>query len=67
MASPHATFAPSDTGAAVFGQDDGSVSIATVGRVIFSTVLQASDYLQSVSDETRSSQFRKADVTPAGK
>ena len=38
---------------AVFGRDDGSVSIAKVGRMIFHTVLQVSDYLQSVSAEAR--------------
>ena len=38
---------------AVFGRDDGSVTLAHVGRVLFHTVLQVSDYLQSVSTETR--------------
>lgn len=53
-----------DTGAAVFGKDEGAVSIGKVGRLIFSTVLQASDYMQSVSDEARSNTFRKKEVTP---
>jgi hypothetical protein len=53
-----------DTGAAVFGKDEGTVSIGTVGKLIFSTVLQASDYMQSVSDEARSTTFRKKEVTP---
>jgi hypothetical protein len=38
---------------AVFGRDDGSVSLAKVGRVLFHTVLEVSDYLQSVSTEAR--------------
>ncbi|PYR55450.1 MAG: hypothetical protein DMF85_19550 [Acidobacteria bacterium] len=38
---------------AVFGRDDGSVSLGTVGRMLFHAVLQVSDYLQSVSTEIR--------------
>ena len=38
---------------AVFGEDDGSVSLAAVGKMLFHAVLQASDYLQSVSSEIR--------------
>jgi hypothetical protein len=38
---------------AVFGEDDGSVSLAAVGKILFHAVLQASDYLQSVSSEAR--------------
>jgi hypothetical protein len=53
-----------DTSAAVFGKDEGTVSIGKVGKLIFSTVLQASDYMQSVSDEARSNTFRKKEVTP---
>jgi hypothetical protein len=56
-----------DTGAAVFGRDEGTVSLGKVGKLIFNTVLQANDYLQSVSDDTRSSPFRKREVTPTGK
>jgi hypothetical protein len=55
-----------DTGAAVFGQDDGAVSLGRVGKLIFNTVLQANAYLQSVSDETRSSRFSKREITPSG-
>jgi hypothetical protein len=50
------------TGEAVFGGDDGSISIGTVGRLVFRTVLQATDYLQSVSTETRSDRFRGREV-----
>jgi hypothetical protein len=38
---------------AVFGDDDGSVSLAAMGKILFHAVLQVSDYLQSVSSETR--------------
>jgi hypothetical protein len=51
-----------DTGAAVFGGGDGTVSLGSAARLVFSTVLQATDYLQSVSVETRSSPFRGTDV-----
>lgn len=54
-----------DTGAAVFGQGEGTVSLGKVGKLIFNTVLQANDYLQSVSDDARSNPFRKRDVTPS--
>ena len=40
-------------GEAVFG-DDGSVSLGSMGRVLFHAVLQVNDYLQSVSAESRS-------------
>jgi hypothetical protein len=42
------------TGEAVFGGDDGSVSLGSIGRVLFHAVLQVNDYLQSVSAESRS-------------
>jgi len=47
---------------AVFGEDDGSVSIAAVGKILFHAVLQASDYLQSVSSETRTRELSGRDV-----
>ena len=56
-----------DTSAAVFGKDETAVSLGKVGKVILNTVLQANDYLQSVSDDARSSPFRKRDVTSAVK
>jgi len=37
----------------VFGDDDSSVSIAAVGKILFHAVLQVNDYLQSVSAEAR--------------
>jgi hypothetical protein len=56
-----------DTGAAVFGKDEGTVSLGKVGKLIFNTVLQANEFLQSVSDDARSAQFTKREVTPVGK
>ena len=38
---------------AVFGEDDSSVSIAAMGKMLFHAVLQVNDYLQSVSSEVR--------------
>jgi hypothetical protein len=35
----------------VFGGDDGSVSLGSMGRVLFHAVLQVNDYLQSISAE----------------
>jgi len=47
---------------AVFGDDDGSVSLAAMGKILFHAVLQASDYLQSVSSETRTRELSGRDV-----
>ena len=47
---------------AVFGEDDGSVSLAAMGKILFHAVLQASDYLQSVSSETRTREVSGRDV-----
>lgn len=38
----------------VFGDDESSVSIAGMGKILFHAVLQVNEYLQSVSSETRS-------------
>jgi hypothetical protein len=40
-------------GEAVFGGDDGSVSLGSMGRMLFHAVLQVNDYLQSISAESR--------------
>lgn len=53
-----------DTGDAVFGRDDSSVSIAKVGKVLFRTVLQVTDYMQSVSAETRTRVFHGRELRP---
>ncbi|MEP6914342.1 MAG: hypothetical protein ABJC89_01795, partial [Acidobacteriota bacterium] len=42
-----------DAEKAVFGRDEGTVSLGKVGRFLFHTVLQVSDYLQSVTSEAR--------------
>jgi hypothetical protein len=47
-----------DTGDAVFGRDDSTMSIAGVGKLIFNAVLQVTDYLQSVSTEIRTRAFQ---------
>jgi hypothetical protein len=38
----------------VFGDDDSSVSIAAMGKMLFRAVLTVSEYLQSVTSDTRS-------------
>jgi hypothetical protein len=53
-----------NAGDAVFGQDENTVSLGTVGKFIFNTVLQATDYLQSVSAEARSRRFEGRELRP---
>jgi hypothetical protein len=53
-----------NAGDAVFGQDESTVSLGTVGKFIFNTVLQATDYLQSVSAEARSRRFEGRELRP---
>lgn len=38
---------------AVFGDDESSISLAAMGKMLFHAVLQVNDYLQSVSAEAR--------------
>jgi len=40
-------------GNVVFGDDDSSVSLAAMGKVLFHAVLQVNEYLQSVSTDAR--------------
>jgi hypothetical protein len=47
---------------AVFGDDDSSVSLAAMGKILFHAVLQVNDYLQSVSSEVRTRDIRGRDV-----
>ena len=47
---------------AVFGDDESSVSIATVGKMLFHAVLQVNDYLQSVSSEVRTREITGKDL-----
>lgn len=42
-----------DAGDAVFGSDEGGVTIGAMGRLLFHAVLQVTDYLQSVSSDSR--------------
>ena len=51
------TIADSETAQAskaVFGDDDSTVSLAAMGKILFNAVLQANDYLQSTSTDSRS-------------
>jgi hypothetical protein len=41
-------------GDVVFGDDDRSVSLAAMGKILFHAVLQVNEYLQSVSSDSRS-------------
>ncbi len=56
-----------DAGDAVFGRDEGAVSLGKVGKFIFHTVLQVSDYLQSVTSEVRSRVFQGRELRPGVK
>ncbi|HVD94329.1 MAG TPA: hypothetical protein VNC21_18660 [Vicinamibacterales bacterium] len=47
---------------AVFGEDESSVSIASMGKILFHAVLQVNDYLQSVSSEVRTRDVKGRDV-----
>ena len=43
---------PTQATKAVFGDDESSVSLAAMGKMLFHAVLQVNDYLQSVSSES---------------
>jgi len=49
-------------GEAVFGGDDDSVSLGSMGRMLFHAVLQVNDYLQSISAESRTRTLAGRDV-----
>jgi hypothetical protein len=51
-----------DTGEAVFGGDDSTISVARFGKLIFNTVVQVADYLQSVTSEARTKVFTGREV-----
>jgi hypothetical protein len=51
-----------DTGEAVFGSDDSTISVARFGKLIFNTVVQVADYLQSVTTEVRTRAFTGSEV-----
>lgn len=46
----------------VFGDDDTSVSIAAMGKILFHAVLQVNEYLQSVSSDTRSRELTGREI-----
>lgn len=56
-----------EAGTAVFGQDEGAVSVGAVGKMVFRAVLQAADYLQSVSAEARTRRFQGRELRPGFK
>jgi hypothetical protein len=47
---------------AVFGPEEGSVTLGSMGRVLFHAVLQVNDYLQSVSTESRTRDVTGAEL-----
>jgi hypothetical protein len=49
-------------GDAVFGKESEANGLGSLGRLVFRTVLQVSDYMQSVSAETRSRTMSGADL-----
>jgi hypothetical protein len=53
-----------DAEKAVFGRDEGTVSLGKVGKFLFHAVLQVSDYLQSVSSEVRTRTFQGRELRP---
>jgi hypothetical protein len=53
-------------GDAVFGRESETNSLGSLGRLVFRTVLQVSDYLQSVTAEVKSRRLSGQDVLKAG-
>jgi len=51
-----------DVGDAVFGRGSDTSSLGSLGRLMFRTVLKISDYLQSVTVETRSRKLAGSDI-----
>jgi hypothetical protein len=51
-----------DVGDAVFGRSTETNSLGSLGRLVFRTVLQISDYLQSVTAETKSRKLAGRDI-----
>jgi hypothetical protein len=49
-------------GDAVFGKESETNGLGSLGRLVFRTVLQVSDYMQSVSAETRSRKIAGSDL-----
>jgi hypothetical protein len=51
-----------EVGDAVFGRESETNTLGSLGRLVFRTAIQISDYLQSVSAETRSRKINGADL-----
>jgi len=51
-----------EVGDAVFGRESETNTLGSLGRLVFRTAIQISDYLQSVSAETRSRKISGADL-----
>jgi hypothetical protein len=54
-----------EVGDAVFGRESETNSLGSLARLVFRTALQVSDYLQSVSAETRGRRTAGADIMKA--
>ena len=70
MPSPRSARSPSarsnEVGDAVFGNDAEANRLGSLAKLVFRTVLQVSDYLQSVSAETRGRTHRRRGDHQAG-
>ena len=51
-----------EVGDAVFGRPSEANGLGSLGRLVFRTVLQVNDYLQSVSAEAKSRRTTGADI-----
>jgi hypothetical protein len=51
-----------EVGDAVFGPESGSNGLGTLGRLVVKTAIRVSDYLQSVSAETKSRKLAGSDI-----
>jgi len=51
-----------DVGDAVFGRPSETNALGSLGRLVFKTVLEMSDYLQSVSADTKSKRIQGRDI-----
>jgi hypothetical protein len=51
-----------EVGDAVFGRESETNTLGSLGRLVFRTAIQISDYLQSVSAETRSHKISGSDL-----
>ncbi len=51
-----------EVGDAVFGRQSETNTLGSLGRIVFRTVLQVSDYLQSVSAEARGRRIAGSDI-----